>query len=292
MAFGKTLGQNLLDQRLGAVDRDAHADALDGGVGCAASGVLQRRNAHQLAEHVEHAAAGVAGVDGRVDLNHVVGDAGLQAVFIGGRGRADFAVQRRHDAHGRGAAQLLRQRISDADPPLAHLQLVAVAQRNGRKRQVGNVHDGDIERFILSDELAGQFVLAAQRGDGQAAGGLNHVVIGKYVPVIDDHAGAGARQLLNALARAARAEAAAGGIVELLIVVQPHHALLHGGDHAGKGRGNLRRIGGRVHDLLRLGGRNVLRNGEGENHRRRQHDGDQGERNHASGFSCHIKNLL
>ena len=93
--------------RNGKADADAATAAGNGGV-----------DGDELALQVDEGAAGIAGIDGRVDLNEVlenlVADVG--------------AHQRTHDPHGCGALQ--PERTADRDDDVPDLQVIGIAERH------------------------------------------------------------------------------------------------------------------------------------------------------------------
>ena len=104
------------DDRLDGVDRHGEADA---GVAAAAVGGDLRVDADDAALGVEQRAAGVAGVDRGVGLDHA-GD--REAV-----GRLDVAVERGDDAAGDGALEA--ERAADGDRRLAGVEVAGVGER-------------------------------------------------------------------------------------------------------------------------------------------------------------------
>ena len=110
-------GDQLLADPLGQVAGDGEADALvaaavgrDGGV-----------DADDLAVEIHQRAAAIAGIDGGVGLDEVLA-----------RGDAQAASLRADDARRDGAFQ--SERIAEGQHPVAHLDVVAVAEFCGRKR--------------------------------------------------------------------------------------------------------------------------------------------------------------
>ena len=251
---GDFAGKHLVNQGLGGVNRDAHADALDGAAGVVRAGVLQRRDAHQFAVHIEHAAAGVAGVNRGVHLNHGVGDGGLAAILVIGFG-LNRAVQSADDADRRGLGEA--QWVADVDCPVADLQGVAVAQRDRRQVKARRVHNGDIQRFVIRNKRRGVLVGVAaviRHGHTQAACVLHNVVIRQHEALTDNHARAGSRQLLALLnlliivAAVAITEAIAkievvaiAAIAHGLIVAHADHAVTHLLHRRGERAGDNRR---------------------------------------------------
>ncbi len=131
------------------VDGDDKADVVDGGVRG-----LCHHDACQLALTVEHAAAGVAGVDSGVCLHQVHG----LAVDLKG------AVNRRDDALGHGAAQRA-QRIADDDGLVTRLDLGGIADRGRRKTACFDFYKSDVHIRVGTDQLR-LIAVARAKGDG------------------------------------------------------------------------------------------------------------------------------
>ena len=109
------------------VHGDSKADALNGGPAFRVAGVLGGGNAHHLPVHIEQRAAGIAGVDGGVGLNHIDG------LTVGGNHPvlgADIAYR-----HGGGE---LAQGIAHRHHLISHLEGIAAAQLHAG--QVLGVH--------------------------------------------------------------------------------------------------------------------------------------------------------
>ena len=119
--IGVHAGLELRQEVLDLIDRDGVADA---GVDPAA--LLERAaavDADQFALHVEQRAAGVAGVDRRVDLDAV-------GVFQQRAGRILIAMHAADQAERHGGREVggQQERIAHRQRPIAGLHLVAVAQ--------------------------------------------------------------------------------------------------------------------------------------------------------------------
>ena len=92
---------------------------LHRGIGVA--GVLGGHDAHHLAVQVHQGAAGVAGVNGGVHLDHVEG----------GALHVDGTVHAGYDALTHGEGQLT-QRVADGQHRVAHVDIGGAAQRYSR----------------------------------------------------------------------------------------------------------------------------------------------------------------
>ena len=168
----------LAEHEVRGVGRDREADALraldDRGV-----------DADHLAARGDQRPAGIARVERRVGLDHVVD----QPAGAG----AQRAAERRDDAgrHGRFEAE----RIADRDHELAAPQPLGIAERRGRQRDRRvDPHQRKIGIGIVADHARGQ--AAAFRGHQlDARRAADHVAVGQYQPVgRHDDAGAGARR--------------------------------------------------------------------------------------------------
>ena len=106
---------NVRDNGLHIPDGNGEAQTLHSGIGIA--GILGGHNAHHLAVQVHQRAAGVAGVDGGVHLDHVKG----RAVHIDGPVAAGYDAL----AHGEGQ---FPQGIADGQHRVAYIHVAAVAQ--------------------------------------------------------------------------------------------------------------------------------------------------------------------
>ncbi len=255
--------KGLTDKGLGGVDGHAHADVVNAGGAEHAGGIqLQRGDALQLAQDVEHAAAGVAAGDGRVHLNHLVGDHAAAAIAVAGVA-LHGAVEGGYDAQGDGAVIFLAQGVAHHDGPLAYLNLIAVAQLDGGQIQPGDKQHRYVKPFIGGNH--GGLGLLAAVGDAQARGVLHHMVVGQHMAILaDDHARAGAGQLLGSRLALAVVAKAITVHADGLVVVDAHHALAHLVGHGHEGAGHLRLVGGGVQqrvDFLLVDGAGKRRHG-------------------------------
>ena len=141
-----------------------------------------------LAVAGHQSAAGIAGIDGGVGLDE-------KLIIIG---RALTARQSRDDAHGDGLADA--EGIADRQHQVAHLNLVAVAERHGGKlfalgvdlqhRQIGS--------GVGHQHLGLEFALVVQRHHDIGAA-RHHMVVGQD-HAVGAHDHPGAQRLLHPLA--------------------------------------------------------------------------------------------
>ena len=140
-------------------------------------------------------AAGVAGVDGGVDLQKIVERPG-----------ADIAAPRGDDAGGHGGADA--ERVADGQDPVADLDLPAITPVHvGELLVGGDADDGDVGDRVDAHDPAGQ-IFAVLQGNRDARGPADDVAVGHDdAGGVDDEAGAGAA---DGLAAEAVAEDALG----------------------------------------------------------------------------------
>ena len=166
---------------------------------------------------VEERPAGVAGIDGRVGLQHV--DAAATADF-------ERPAQAADDADGDGV--VVTERVADGDDPVARLHLPGVAElglRHLRQRTLlDQLDQRAVGQRIPADDtgLVAVFLVAflAVELDTDLVRVLDDVVVGQDQPggVVDDEAGAGARALLGLVGLLfRRAEEAAEQLVALIV---------------------------------------------------------------------------
>ena len=162
--------------RVALVDRhgEAEADPGHGGV-----------DADHPAEAVGERAPGVAGIERRVGLDHVLDQPPGRAGAGGER-----AAERRDDAGRDGAGQA--HRAADRDDQLPHAQLVRVAELGGcQVARVGPDH-GEVGERIRADHLGAQLAAVGERG-AQPVAAVDDVRGGEHVAVGGDRdAAAGA----------------------------------------------------------------------------------------------------
>ena len=163
------------------VDRNGKADALDARAGGGGAGIFRARDADDVAVHVKQRAAGVAGVDGHIRLEHVNG------LAVG----VDLAVKRAHNA-GRHRKCQLTQRIADGDDLFADLNLVGVTDGHSLKAGCVDFQKRHIVHFVRTDDFCVVFVAVIEL-DGDARRAFDNVVICHDVAVArqDEAAAAG-----------------------------------------------------------------------------------------------------
>ena len=66
--------------------------------------------------------------------------------------RADGTVEARDDAARDGAGELLAARVADGDDPLAHAQVIAVAELGGHVACAVDFEHGEVGGFIEPDD--------------------------------------------------------------------------------------------------------------------------------------------
>ena len=220
------------------VNGNGEADALNAGAGIGGAGVLGGGDANHLAVHVEQGAAGVAGVDGGIGLNHADGG--------GAAAGGNLPVDAADVADGLGGGKLA-QRIADSGDHIADGQVMAAAQGGGG--QTGGLHlqNRHIVGGVLAHEL-GLVFRAVVGGDGERIRVLYHMAVGDDVAVLgENEAGAGGSAGGGAV-DAVRGHGAGDG----------HHVVHAGGVELGGGHGTAVRghgvglagAGGRVNLLL------------------------------------------
>ena len=149
-------------------------------------------DAHQPPFGIDQRPAGVARVDGRVGLNEVLVAVDAEAT----------APQRADDAHRDGLADA--ERIADGQDHVAHLQLVAVCQRDRRQVLPLHLQHRGVCGRVGADDLGVEFLVARRQRHLDLVRAIDDMVGGEDVAVRrDDHARAEA--LLPARARLAPA---------------------------------------------------------------------------------------
>ena len=160
------LADKLFDDGLGGVYRDGEAQAFH-----AFLGVFRVDDADKLPIAVEQAAAGVAGVDGRVGLQQGHG------LIIDG----DFPAQGADDAAGDGAAQLA-QGVADGNGGFAHDQVVGAAQHRGGQAAGLDFENGQVGIGIGAHQIGGVgLTVPGAHGDAVRAG--DNVIVGDDIAV-------------------------------------------------------------------------------------------------------------
>ena len=91
-----------------------------------------------------------------------------------------------HDPGGHGLLET--ERAADGDHPLAHVQLVGVAEARHHqvRRRVVEPHHGHVRLRVLTDDV-GAVLLVVVHGDGHLGRALHDVPVGHHVAVgVDD----------------------------------------------------------------------------------------------------------
>ena len=167
------VGDQLVNDLLGRVDRDSEAHALDGRIAVHAARQLGGRDADHLTVLVDQRAARVARVDGRVGL-----DQGHDAVVDG-----HIAVDGRDAAAGDRVGELHAAGRADGIGIFAGLQLVGIAELRGGQLALGrDLDDREVGLLIRADDLGIQLGAVAQL-DGHALRAVHHMVVGDDIAV-------------------------------------------------------------------------------------------------------------
>jgi len=246
-------GEKHLDQ----IGGDGKADA----VRTAALGKDRRVDAEQFALHVHQRAAGIARIDRGVGLNEEA-EITLRHPVAGER-RDDTAGHRLADAEG----------IADRQHQVADLDLVAVADHQGRKLFLGvDLQHGEIETLVFQHDLDREFAAVGER-HLDVVGTVDHVVVGDHHAVrTDNDTGAERGLLLSPVRHALAEELLEEGITGEGRDAALHHALGIDVDHRAMGLLDQRRKR-HLHLGSRLGNTKLLREGRhrqrGEKRKRR-----------------------
>ena len=175
------IGENVLH----IVNGNSKTQSLQGGSGSCGSTILCGGDTYHLTVAVEHRAAGVAGVDHTVGLEHV----------HGAHGGSDQTIQRGDQTVGEGVGQLT-QRIANCHNSLTHSQLIGITQ-NHRLQATGIDLQHRHIVALLSTHQSGRITLAVLEGNGdgdiRAVRNLLHnMVVGDDIAVLTEHkSGAG-----------------------------------------------------------------------------------------------------
>ena len=178
-----TVLHDVLEHTQHVVDGDGEAQSLGSGAPAVGGGGLGGDDAHHLAVAVEEGAAGVAGVDGSVDLDHVKG----------GAVEVDLPVEAGDDAPAHGEGQL-PQGVADGGHVLPYGELIRGAQHHGLEGRVARVHlqHGDVVVRVAAHHL-GSVGFAVIEGDLHVRGAADYVGVGGDIAVGgEDEAAAGA----------------------------------------------------------------------------------------------------
>ena len=161
------------------VDGDGKANAFHAGVT-----VFRGHHANHFAPGIVHRAAGIAGVDSGVDLEHVDGIRAFPGL--------DGPVKGADVAGAHGELQLA-QGIAHGVDCFAHAEAVTVAKGGGREVCGIYFQNGDIVAFLHADDagvIAGAVMEDHRDILPAGIGILNHMVVGDNVAVFgDDKAG-------------------------------------------------------------------------------------------------------
>ena len=167
------------------VHGDGEADVVDGGAGTGGAGILGVGDAHHFTVHVEESPARVAGIDGAVSLDQLLGAAG---------GHGHIPVQGADGTGCQGEGQFA-QRVADGHHIVAYIQLAGGADDHRGQALGLHLQHGHIVALVVADDL-GIILGAVVGGDGHRIGAFNDVVIGDDIAVIrEDEAGTGRRGL-------------------------------------------------------------------------------------------------
>ena len=216
-------GDGAFHERLHQVGRNGEADA----VRAARARDDRRIDADHPPAHIDQRAARVAGIDGGVGLNKVLG------IVVADAG----ACQRRDDAAGDGLADA--EGIADGEHQVADLHPVGVVELQvgelaARPRDAQN---GEVQLVVAQDDLGIELALVGERHpDLGLAAALDDVVVGDDDAVLADE-DARAQRVLHPLSL--RAEIAAEELLEEGVVEQRggvldplrHVDVDHGGGH-------------------------------------------------------------
>ena len=201
---------DVFDDGLHIVDGNGEAQPLHRGIGVA--GVLGGHDAHHLAVQVHQGAAGVAGVNGGVHLDHVEG----------GALHVDGTVHAGYDALTHGEGQLT-QRVADGHHGVAHVDIGGAAQRYSRQILGIDFQHSHIVVAVAAHQR-GRIGVAVIEGDVDGAGVGYHVLIGDDIAVggVDEAAAGG-----SGLGLLAEDVGGHGGAVD------GHHTVDRGGVYLG-----------------------------------------------------------
>jgi len=175
-------GDDLVRDLNGVVTGDGEADARE----ALGGGGVERADAHELALRVDERAAGVARVDGRVDLDEVAVDG------VAARGLHKLvAIQRGDDALRDGLLET--ERAADGHDPVADGEVGRVAHLDGRDRVSVEfrLYHGEVGRAVGADDR--RLVAVAVDGDADGGGAIDDVIVRDDVTVgVEDDARADA----------------------------------------------------------------------------------------------------
>ncbi len=263
---------NLPHNQLGGRCRDRKADAD----GPARRGDDRAVHAHHIAVHIEQRSARVAPVDGRVCLNEVIIEAGI-----------DVAVARGDNPRRHRAAET--EGIADGHDPVAHARVVGIAKGYSRK-PVGGVHtqNRDVGGFVRADECRVERC-AVGKGHRHRVGAGHHVIVRDDDAVfVDDKAGAERGGLLRhgrgiGVAFQPIAKQVAKGMARRKLfkgnaVFTFGAHILRGGNIHHRGRQPVGEISECIGGIAPLGGRRIGDDSAGDHDQSRKGGGDAAPR--------------
>ena len=166
---------------------------------CVAAGLDLGVDPDHAAVRVDQRAAGVAGVDRRVGLDHV---RDREAV-----GRLDLALQGGDDAAGDGAVE--PERVADRDHRVADFDLRGVAERERVQffRRRVDLEQGDVGGRVGADDFGRVVLVGGAEPDFDLVGAFDDVGVGDDVALgVDQEAGAGRDAAALFFGHAERAE--------------------------------------------------------------------------------------
>ena len=133
-----------------------------------------------MSRHVEQRAAGIAGIDGRVCLDHVNGKAGGVHIPLLGT----------HITHSEGGCQLT-QRIADGNHLISHSEGIAVTQFHRRQALRLHLQQSHIIGIVRTHKRCLVFLIVSS-DYGQFRAALNHMVVGDHIAIFgENETGAG-----------------------------------------------------------------------------------------------------
>lgn len=133
-------------------------------------------DADELATRVDEGTAGVTGVDSGIGLDER-GDTCCGSRLV------DAAAFGTDDTGGDGAVQTVG--VTDGDDPLADLQVVTVADRQGGEVLGIDLDEGEVGDLVGTNDPCGELAVVVE-GDGQLVGAFYDMVIGDDISVRAD----------------------------------------------------------------------------------------------------------
>ena len=147
------------------MDGDGEADVLDGRAACGGAGILGGGDADHVSVHVEQRAAGVAGVERRIGLDHAHG-----RVLDG-----DVAVKTADIAVRHGEVQFA-EGIADRNDRIADLKRVFLRDGDGGKPLRVDLEQGNIAHRVRADD-GSRIGLAVIERNGHDGRTVDHVAV-------------------------------------------------------------------------------------------------------------------